>query len=108
MQKLNYLRPQLCGETSQVTAGFSLTSTNYNHSVVLLKEHYSQLQKPITAHMQALLEIPNPSNTLSSLQSFYDATERNVQSLSTLGKYVDSYGDLLVSIILNKLRTSKT
>ena len=34
--------------------------------------------------MQALLDLPNPSNTLSSdssLQSFYDAIERHVQSL---------------------------
>ena len=73
------------------------------HSVTLLKDHYGQPQKLITAHMQALLDLPNPTNTLSSLQSFHDAKERHMRSLSTLGKSVDSYGDLLVSIILNKL-----
>ena len=103
VQKLNYLRSQLRGEASQVIAGFSLTSANYNHSVVLLKDCYGQPQKLITAHMQALLDLPNPSNTLSSLQSFYNAIERHIRSLSTLGKSVDSYGDLLVPIILNKL-----
>ena len=71
--------------------------------MVLLKDHYGQPQKLITAHMQALLDLPNPSNTLSSLQSFYNAIERHIRSLSTLGKSVDSYGDLLVPIILNKL-----
>ena len=103
VQKLNYLRSQLRGEASLVIAGFSLTSANYSHSVVLLKDRYGQPQKLITAHMQALLDLPNPLNTLSSLQSFHDAIERHMRSLSTLGKSVDSYGDLLVPIILSKL-----
>ena len=63
VQKLNYLRSQLRGEASQLIAGFSLTSD----SVALLKDRYGQQQKLITAHMQALLELPDPSNTLSSL-----------------------------------------
>ena len=77
VQKLNYLRSQLRGEASQLIAGFSLTSANYSHSVALLKDRYGQQQKLITAHMQALLELPNPSNTLSSLQSFHDTIERH-------------------------------
>ena len=40
VQKLSYLRSQLRIEASQVTAGFSLTSANYSHSVVLLKDRY--------------------------------------------------------------------
>ena len=103
VQKLNYLRSQLRGEASQLIAGFSLTSANYSHSVALLKDRYGQQQKLITAHMQALLELPNPSNTLSSLQSFHDTIERHMRSLVTLGKSIDSYGDLLVPVILNKL-----
>ena len=78
-------------------------SANYSHSVALLKDRYGQPQKLITAHMQALLDLPNPSNALSSLQTFHDTIERHMRSLSTLGKSVDSYGDLLVPIILNKL-----
>ena len=103
VQKLNYMKPQLCGEASLVIARFSLTSANYSHSVVMLKDRYGQPQKLITAHMQAFLDLPNPSNILSSLQSFYDARERHMKSLSTLGKSVDFYGNLLVPIILNKL-----
>ena len=85
VQKLNYLRSQLRGEASPVIAGFSLTSANYNHSVVLVKDHCGQLQKLITAHKQALLDLPNPWNTLLSLQSFYDGIERLMRSLSMLG-----------------------
>ena len=103
VQKLNYLRSQLRGDASHVIAGFSLTNASYEHSVTLLKNRYGQPQKLITAHMQALLDLPNPSNTLSGLQSFHDAIERHMRSLSTLGKSVNSYGDLPVPIILNKL-----
>ena len=84
-------------------ASFSLTNTSYEHSVTLLKDRYGQPQKLITAHMQALLDLPNPITTLSSLQSFHDVIERHMRSPSTLGKSVDLYGDLLVPIILNKL-----
>ena len=61
VQKLNYLRSQLWDEASQVIAGFSLMSANYSHSVALLKDRYGQPQKLITAHMQALLDLLNPS-----------------------------------------------
>ena len=56
--ELNYLTSQLCGEASLLI----VTSDSYNHSVVLLQDWYSQTQELITAHMQALLDLPNPSN----------------------------------------------
>ena len=49
--------------------------------------------------MQALLEMPNPTNTLNSLSKFYDT----IKSHSSLGKSEQSYGDLLVLVILSKL-----
>ena len=83
--------------------GLSLTSDNYENSVALLKERYGQLHKLQKVHLQALLDLPKPFNSLTSLQSFSDTIEKHVRSLTTLGKYTDSYGDLLVSVILNKL-----
>jgi len=53
--------------------------------------------------MQALLDLPKPLNTLISLQSFNDGIEKHIHSLSTLGKHVESYGDLLIPVILIKL-----
>ena len=40
---------------------------------------------------------------LTSLQSLYNGIERHVCNLATLGKSVESYEDLLVCIVLNKL-----
>jgi len=50
--------------------------------------------------MQAFLEILGPINELSSLWLFYDSAEAQIRGLSSLG---ESYGALLVLIILGKL-----
>ena len=72
VQKLNYLRAQLQGEAAKVVAGFPLTNANYEHSVTLLTERFGQPHKLVQVHMQALLDMPNPDNSLTSLQLFHD------------------------------------
>ena len=72
VQKFNYLRAQLRGDATRVVAGFPITAVNYQHSIVLLRERFGQPYKLINAHMQALLKLTNATNTLSSLQSFYN------------------------------------
>jgi len=58
VQKLSYLQAQLRGEASRVNADLPLTNTNYQTSVTLLKDHYGQPQHIISAHIQALLDLP--------------------------------------------------
>ena len=53
--------------------------------------------------MQALLEIPQPRNQLTSLRKFYDKMESYVRGLEAIGQSQETYGKLLVPIILNKL-----
>ena len=103
VQKLTYLRSQLQGSAAQVISGFTLTGRNYENSITLLKDRFGQPHKLKHAHMQALLNLPNPVDSLSSLQTFYDTVEGHVRSLATLGKNIDSYGDLLVTIIRSRL-----
>ena len=103
VQKLTYLRSQLHGSAAKVISGLTLTSPSYEHSITLLKDRFGQPHKLVHAHMQALLDLPSPIDTLSSLETFYDAIEGHVRSLSSLGKPVESYGNLLVTVILSKL-----
>ena len=103
VQKFNYLRSQLRDEAAKTIAGFPLTSDNYEHSIALLKERFGQSHKIVNAHMQALLDLPKPLNTMTSLRSFYDAVENHIRGLSALGKSKESYGALLIPIILGKL-----
>ena len=101
VQKLTYLQSQLHGSgAAKVISGLTLTSPSYEHSIALLKARFGQPHKLVHAHMQALLDLPNPTDTLSSLETFYDVMERHVRSLSSHGKPVESYGNLLVTVIL--------
>ena len=49
--------------------------------------------------------LTGPNNSLASLQLFHDSTKSHMSSLSSLGKNNNSYGMLLVPIILGKLPT---
>ena len=53
--------------------------------------------------MRALNNLPSPNSTLTSLQQFHDAIESHTRSLTALGKDSDTYGDLLVSMMKEKL-----
>ena len=103
VQKFNYLRAQLQGDAARVVIGFPLTDVNYEQSVTLLRERFGQPYKLINAHMQALLNLANVNNTLSSLQSLYDTIEGHVRGLTSLGKHPESYGTMLTPVILSKL-----
>ena len=53
--------------------------------------------------MQALLDLQAPINTITSLRNYYDKTETYVRGLESLGQTDNTYGSLLVPVILNKL-----
>ena len=53
--------------------------------------------------MRALLDLPNPANDITSLRTFYDSTENHIRGLSSLGQSQNSYGALIIPIILGKL-----
>jgi len=103
VQKFNYLRAQLQGDAARAIAGFPLSDANYNHSVDLLKERFGQPHTIVNAHMQALLDLPNPTNNMTDLRVFYDSVENHIRGLSSLGKSPESYGALLILIMLGKL-----
>ena len=53
--------------------------------------------------MKALSEISSPSNTLSSLQLYYDTIQAHLRGLAALGKTEDSFATMLIPAILSKL-----
>ena len=103
VQKLNYLRTLLQGSALRVITGLPLTNDSYQHSVILLKERYGEPHKLVDAHMQALIGLSNPANTLAALQLFHDSVEGHIRSLESLGTSQDQYEAMLVPIILKKL-----
>ena len=106
IKKFQYLQAQLTGEVQCTIAGLTLTSANYQNAMDLLQKRYGQPHKLISAHMRGLWELPHPSHELSSLRNFYDTLESQIRGLQALGKSENSYGDLLVPVILEKIPAS--
>ena len=105
VQKFTYLHGQVQGDAARVIAGFPLTDDNYAHAITLLQARYGQPHKLISAHMEVLLNLEKPTNTLSSLLAFHDTLEQHMRSLSSLGKSSEAYGSLLTPSVLSKLPT---
>ena len=55
--------------------------------------------------MEVLHNLEKPTNTLSSLQAFYDTLEKHMRSLYSLGKSSKANNSLLTPSVLNKLPT---
>ena len=81
------------------------TTFKYTHSVALLQEWYGDKQKLTDAHVQPLVELKNPSNSLTSLELFYDSIESHIWSLQSLGTTQEMHESMLDPIILRKLPT---
>ena len=62
-----------------------------------------KVQHIISAHIQALLDLPKLSNKLASFKFFYDSVESHIGCLQFLGKLPESFDTLLAPIILTKL-----
>ena len=69
----------------------------------LLKDRFGQPQRIVNSHMHSLMNLPNPRNEIKSLREFHDAIENHVHGLLALGWTTESYGALLVPMVLGKL-----
>ena len=78
IHKFNYLKAQLHGDAVRAISGFPLTESIYGQSITLLKQHFGQPEKLFNAHTHGLIELPGPTNDLSSLQLFHDTTENHI------------------------------
>ena len=103
VQKFSYLQSQLDGDAARTIEGFPLTNANYNRAVQLLRERFGQTHKITHAYMQSLTQLQAPTSNLHSLRSFYDKMEAYIRGLESLGQAQDSFGSLLVPIIIDKL-----
>ena len=85
-------------------SGLSLTASNYEEAVAILKKRFGNKQQIINRHMDILLNVsPVTNQNTRKLRELYDTLESHVRSLKSLGIPSNSYGSLLSSIIMNKL-----
>jgi len=103
VQKFSYLRSLLECDAARTIDGFKLTNANYARAVDLLKERFGQQHKLTHATMQALLQLPAPRDNLESIRNFYDKMETHIRTLESIGQHPDTFGGLLVPVVLDKL-----
>ena len=103
VQKFTYLRSLIHGLAPSAIAGFPLTNANYSNAIDLLKQRFGQPHKIRANYMQSLIDIQRPDSSVVSLRTIHDKIETCVRGLKSLGQCSDTYGDLLVPIILEKL-----
>ena len=89
IQKMNYLNGYLKGEEARAVSGLPLTNENCHIAVEILKDRFGRNQVLINAYTESLLKVNAPSNDVKKLQS--------------LGVVSDTYGSLLIPVLLKKL-----
>ena len=103
IKKFNYLMVQLESNVLITVAGLTPYNENYPVLVNLLKERFGSTAKITAAYMRALYTLSRPEGNLKSLRLFYDSLTSYVRGLEALGKAPETYGNLLVCILLDKL-----
>jgi hypothetical protein len=101
--KFNFLNSRLSGDGKALLLGLVPTNDNYTVAIDLLKKRFGQPAKIIMAHMRALVALPKLGTDRASIRKFVDSLESHIRGLEALRKTPDSYGDLLVCILLDKL-----
>ena len=100
VEKKNYLIDELDGATADVISGLSLTNSNYEQSIKLLKERYGQNEVIINVHYTSLMDLPVSSSQKSALRKNYDLIEKRLRSSEALRENIES--KILVSLIMAK------
>ena len=103
VSKMNYLKSLLRGEALRAISGLALTKSNYSVAIELLKNRFGQEQVQVNAHMEALLKLPPTTSDLKKMTSNYDLSENYMRGLEALGVDRESYGALLLPVMMRKL-----
>ena len=105
IERFNYLNSFLDSTAAEAVAGLSLTDANYSEAIAILKKRFGNTQLIVNRHMDALLRITAVTShyDFKGLRRLYNAIEINVRGLKALELEAESYGSLMVSILMNKM-----
>jgi len=98
------------GQAAASIEGTSLTKDNFKNAVEILQDKFAQTQVLISSYMDKLLHLSAVKNAkdTTQLRELYNQLEVNIRSLSTAGVQSETYGTLLIPIIMNKIPTDIT
>ena len=105
VDKFNYLKGCLKGESLSAVSGLTLSSENYEKAVGILKDRFGNEQVLISAHMESLLRIKKITSrdNVKGLRMLYNHVESCVRNLKSLKLDTSGYGSLLIPILKDRL-----
>ncbi|XP_011684955.1 PREDICTED: uncharacterized protein LOC105448201 [Wasmannia auropunctata] len=104
VQKLYYLRSALTGEAAKVIASIEITNDNYAVAWDLLKSRFENKRLIVQYLIQTLLDLtPISKESYADLRLLVDNVSQYIQTLSKLEQPVESWGTLLIHIVLPKI-----
>ena len=103
VNKFNYLRSLLHRSAKDAIAGLSLTAANYKEAVDVLQRRFGDKSHINAKHMQALMSLETPTNSLQSLKHFYDSVGSHICGLKALVVTSETYGALFTPVVMRSL-----
>ncbi len=99
----------LDGSVHRIVAGLELTEENYENAIDTFKKRLGNKQRIISAHMLALLKLQEcPSDKVTQLHFIHDKIKVHVRGLESLSMSQESYGGLLIPIIMHRMPSKIT
>jgi len=103
-QKLQYLKSCVRGNAASLIQSFTITDQNYREAWGLLVDRYDNKRELVQAILKRLHNQPSvKTESPSGLQKLLDVTQECIRSLQVLGRPVDTWDDLLVFLVVEKL-----
>ena len=105
IEKFTYLKSCVTSNAESAIAGLPLTADHYKIAIDILKDRFGKPQLLISNYMDALLKLPsvNSVHETKKLRELFDKIEINIRGLNALGVESQSFGNLLVPVVMEKI-----
>ena len=104
IQKFTYLKSCVTGAAESAITGLPLTEDNYETAIDILRDRFGKPQLLISNHMDALLKLPIVSSVHETKKLHVCDLYDNIEiSLNALGIESESFGNLSVPVIMEKI-----
>ena len=103
--KFSYFKGVLSKDVQESIRALLITIENYSIALKILRECYANKQVLISSFMESFVKLkPMKSmKNVKGLRAMYDLVDGNVRNLSSLGVPSDTYGKLLVHLLIEKI-----
>ena len=101
VERLVYLKSYLGGSVLDTISGLTITASNYNIALTLLKERFDKPELVTNAMYNRLVALKPPANKFNSLRRFQNEMESCLRSLGTACENIAD--GVLLSLLLSKL-----